>query len=368
MSICRVLFVLFALVSTTTSAHQLSTAYLTLTLDNKGQLAGEWQVRLYDLEQAIGVDTDGDGKLRWQELQDRTRVVTKYLTSQLSLQRGDQDCAWALSDEWQIDSHFNEGYLLVPLRAQCALVGNITINYTAFFNKNAEHKLLLALTSADTTSNRALSDDQRKVEWNAEAGDTWKTFVEFVHQGIVHIWIGLDHILFLLSLLLTCVLVRIYKEWQPQRDIKRILINTTWIVTAFTLAHSITLSMTAFGIIQLSSRWVEAGIALSVMLVALNNIFPLIMRLGWLTFGFGLLHGMGFAGVLGELGLPADQQWLTILAFNIGVEIGQMVIVIVLLPLLILARNYFWYLRYGLVVSSVVILLAATHWLIERLM
>lgn len=356
------------LFSITVSAHQLSTAYLQLTLDNTGQLAGEWQVRLYDLELALGVDTDGNGKLRWQELQNRAEVVSSYLTSQLHIQRGEKQCVLALSEEWKIDSHFNEAYLLIPVRAQCALAGNIALDYTAFFAQDTEHKLLLSLTHADETSNRVVSDSQRSIVWNAEAGDVWKTFVEFVYQGMVHIWIGLDHILFLLSLLLTCVLLRVNNAWVPQQDIKRILINTTWIVTAFTLAHSITLSMTALGMLQLSSRWVEVGIAISVALVALNNIFPLVLRVGWLTFGFGLLHGMGFAGVLGELGLPADQQWLTIFAFNLGVEVGQMAIVIVLLPLLILVRNRYWYLRYSLVGTSVIISLVAMQWVIERLM
>jgi len=349
------------------SAHQLSTAYLQLTLDSTGQLVGEWQVRLYDLELVIGVDTDSNGKLSWQELQDRAEVVNDYLINQLHIQRDKKQCVLALSKDWKIDSHFNEGYLLLPVRAQCALVGDISLDYTAFFAQDAEHKLLLSLSSIDLTSNRVLSESQRNIVWNIQAGDVWKTFVEFVYQGMVHIWIGLDHILFLLSLLLTCVLLRVKNAWQPQPDIKRILINAAWMVTAFTLAHSITLTMTALGVIQLSSRWVEVGIAVSVVLVALNNLFPFVLRLGWLTFGFGLLHGMGFAGVLGELGLPADHQWLTILAFNIGVEVGQMAIVIVLLPILILMRSRSWYWRYGLTITSVVILLIATQWLIERL-
>lgn len=368
MNIFRILTAVFIFAfSITASAHQLSTAYLQLTLDNTGQLAGEWQVRLYDLELAIGVDEDGNGKLSWQELQGRAEVVNRYLTSQLHIQRDKQPCVLALNKDWKIDSHFNEAYLLLPVRAQCALAGKIAVDYTAFFEQDAEHKLLLSLRNTALTSNRVLSDSQRGIVWDTQAGDVWKTFVEFVYQGMVHIWIGLDHILFLFSLLLTCVLLRVKNEWQPQQDIKRILINTTWMVTTFTLAHSITLSMTALGMIQLSSRWVEVGIAISVVLVALNNVFPLVLRVGWLTFGFGLLHGMGFAGVLGELGLPADQQWLTILAFNLGVEIGQMAIVFVLLPLLILVRNQLWYLRYSLVGTSVVISLVAMQWVIERL-
>jgi hypothetical protein len=188
-----------------------------------------------------------------------------------------------------------------------------------------------------------------------------------VKQGAIHIWIGLDHILFLLSLLLTCALVRRDKKWEANPNLRDIFFRTVWIVTTFTLAHSITLSATALNIIHLPSRWVEVGIAVTVALAALNNIFPIVVRLGWLTFGFGLLHGMGFAGALGELGLPADQQALTVLAFNIGVELGQIAIVLAVLPLLILTRKYYWYSRYSMTALSAVIVLIAMQWTIERI-
>lgn len=348
------------------AAHQLSTAYANLAINSQGLVSGEWQVRLYDLEQAIGVDVDGDGKLRWQELQARAQSVNQYLGNHLHLNRGEKSCALVINDDWKIDSHFNEAYLLVPVRAQCALAGNISVQYSAFFNEDTEHKLLLTIASHSATSSRVLSDAQRNIEWSTQAGSTSATFFEFVYQGMLHIWIGIDHILFLVSLLLTCVLVRRGKQWFAQASIKRIVIATTWIVTAFTLAHSITLTATALGLLDFSSRWIEVGIAISVFFVALNNIFPMVIRLGWLTFAFGLLHGMGFAGVLGDLGLPPDQQLLTVLAFNLGVEIGQMAIVLVLLPIFIALRKKLWYARYALTGISIVIALVALQWIVER--
>ena len=114
------------------------------------------------------------------------------------------------------------------------------------------------------------------------------------------------------------------------------------------------------------SRWVELGIAISVLFAALNNIWPIVLRLAWLTFAFGLLHGMGFAGVLGELGLPADQQLLSILAFNLGVEIGQLAILAILLPVLILLRNTKLYSKGIMPVGSLLIAMMAVQWSIER--
>lgn len=361
-----IIFFVACLAALPVRAHQLSTAYAALHVNSQGLVSGEWQVRLFDLEQAVGVDVNGDGNLRWGELQARAQVVQQYLFEQLQIHRGNSICSLVVADEWKIDSHFNESYLLVPVRAQCALAGDVVIHYRAFFNENTEHKLLLTLNSDTAQSSRVLSEAQPEIIWNVSAGDPWQTFYEFVYQGMVHIWIGIDHILFLLSLLLVSVLIRRNGRWVANHDLRKILINTTWIVTAFTLAHSITLSATALGLIHFSSRWVEVGIALSVMLVALNNIYPLVVRLGWLTFAFGLLHGMGFAGVLGELGLPADQQILTVLAFNLGVEVGQMAIVLLLLPLFIFLRNQLWYARYALTGISIIIAFIALQWVIER--
>lgn len=369
-----VIILLLSLITGTSYAHQLSTAYLNASLDNTGVISGEWQVRLYDLEQAIGVDANGDGELLWGELQARTATVNQYLNEHLHMTRGGTPCSLSIDTAWQITEHFNEGYLALPVRAQCALAGELELHYSAFFKEDSEHKLLLAIaspsaaTAGDTFSNsRIISTDQRSISVNLKQASLWLTLKEFIVQGVIHIWKGLDHILFLLSLLLTCVLTRRNNHWVGKKNIADILINTTWVVTAFTLAHSITLTATALGWINLSSRWVEVGIAISVALAALNNIFPLVTRLGWLTFVFGLLHGMGFAGVLGELGLPADQKLTTVLAFNLGVEIGQMVIVLAVLPLLILVRNRLWYSRYSLIGVSLVIILVALQWVVERI-
>jgi HupE / UreJ protein len=367
---------LLSSVASLLQAHQLSTAYLVGEFSDTGIFTGQWQLRLYDLEQAIGIDTDADGKLRWQELKNRSEAVTEYLEKNIAFARASKNCSWVIESEWQVDTHFNEGYLVVPVRAQCALAGDITLNYNAFFNEDSQHKLLFTLTShanaknaSGFTSNspRILSDSSRSLTFNEKNGSRFATFKEFIAQGAVHIWVGFDHILFLISLLFSCVLIRRNNRWVANDNLRDIIINSTWIVTAFTLAHSLTLTATAMNWIHLPSRWVEVSIAITVALAALNNIFPLVLRLGWLTFCFGLIHGMGFAGALGELGLPADQQVVTVLAFNVGVELGQMVIVFLVLPLLIFARKFAGYIRYGVTGLSAVIVFVAVYWILQRL-
>ena len=147
-------------------------------------------------------------------------------------------------------------------------------------------------------------------------------------EGTFHIWIGFDHVLFLLSLLLPAVLVHESRRWTGVGSFRAALTEVLWVVTAFTVAHSITLPIAALQIVGLPSRLVESAIAASVVLAAANNLVPVVERRRWLVaFGFGLIHGFGFASVLTELGSPEEALVLSLLGFNVGVEIGQLVIV-----------------------------------------
>jgi hypothetical protein len=200
-----------------------------------------------------------------------------------------------------------------------------------------------------------------------EAGGALAQFAAYAHEGIWHIWLGFDHILFLLSLLLPAVLVRRDGKWQATADFKGSFWDVARIVTAFTLAHSITLTLAALGLVSLPSRWVESAIALSVVLAALNNVFPLVERGRWIAaFAFGLLHGFGFAGALQDLGLPAGSLALSLAGFNIGVELGQLAIVAAFLPVAFALRSTWAYRRLVLAGGSTVIAAIAGVWLAER--
>jgi hypothetical protein len=138
------------------------------------------------------------------------------------------------------------------------------------------------------------------------------------------------------------------------------------VVTAFTLAHSITLTLASLSLISLPSRAIESLIAASVVLAALNNIVPLFRgRRPVAAFVFGLIHGFGFASVLADLGLPRGAFALSLFGFNVGVEIGQMAIVAVFLPVAFLLRRT-WFYRQLLTKGSLLIMLLAGIWLIER--
>jgi hypothetical protein len=140
-------------------------------------------------------------------------------------------------------------------------------------------------------------------------------------------------------------------------------------VTAFTLAHSITLSLAALGWITPASRWIEAAIAASVLLAALNNLLPVVNKRLWVMgFAFGLIHGFGFAGALSELGLPTGARLQALVGFNLGVEIGQLAVVAMVLPLLFVMRTKPWYAKICMPLASLVIACLAVWWLYLRLL
>ncbi|MDQ2989803.1 MAG: HupE/UreJ family protein, partial [Pseudomonadota bacterium] len=195
----------------------------------------------------------------------------------------------------------------------------------------------------------------------------WRQFFDYVKHGVWHIWIGFDHILFLLSLLLPAVLVWRERRWHGRDTFRASAFEVLKIVTAFTLAHSITLTLATLGVVALPSRFVESAIALSVVVAALNNVWPVITRrLAVLAFTFGLIHGFGFASVLLDLGLPKSALLLSLVGFNVGVEVGQLAIVALFLPLAFLAKNHAFYRKLVLVGGSSVIVAISMVWLVER--
>jgi hypothetical protein len=177
-------------------------------------------------------------------------------------------------------------------------------------------------------------------------GQIW----EFLALGVEHIFLGYDHVCFLLALII----------------VGGRLLNLVKIVTAFTVAHSVTLILAALQVVELPSRLVEAGIALSIVYVAVENFWLHRTDYRWvLSFAFGLIHGFGFANVLRELGLPTEGLVASLLAFNVGVEAGQLCIVALLFPLTALASRSVY--RRPLVLGiSAIILAFGLGWLVER--
>jgi hypothetical protein len=367
-------FLLLTSFTCSIQAHQMSTGYLNLdlsTYQEKG-IQGQLQLRWFDVDSQVKLDNNLDGQLQWQEVVSQKDQILQFVEANLSFQANQQRCVLTMPEGLRADTHFDEGYLSVALIADCKSqnIDDLVIKYTGVFSQDPEHKLIVNLTGigSDKTgiASQVISVDQQQVNIDLQSSDWFSVLSSYVYQGIVHIFIGTDHILFLVVLVLTSVLTYQNGKWIPKLNNSQVIKDTAWVITAFTLAHSITLSATAIGWIVPSSRWVEFGIALSIVLTALNNLWPLVTRLSLITFGFGLLHGMGFASVLGELGLSEQHTLLSILAFNIGVEAGQLMILLALLPVLFFCRSKQWYPKYGLKLGSIIIGIIAINWSIQR--
>ena len=346
-------------------AHKASDSYLVLEVKGQ-QVSGQWDIALRDIDFAIGLDADGNGEINWGELRARHSGVAAWALSALTLERGGV-CPLQVTQH-QVDEHTDGAYAVLKLTGTCpSAKGELGVNYRLLFDQDALHRGLLRVDIDGVTHSAIMAPGTARQRFSADKPSLLAQFGQFFVQGVWHIWIGFDHILFLLSLLLPVVLVRRAGRWRGVDRFGEALREVLWVVTSFTVAHSITLSLAALGLISLPSRLVESAIALSVVLAALNNLVPVVNQRRWLiAFVFGLIHGFGFASVLAELGLPADALVLSLVGFNVGVEAGQLVIVAVFLPAAFWLRNTGFYRRGIFVGGSLLTLLIALVWLAER--
>lgn len=259
----------------------------------------------------------------------------------------------------------------------------INIQYDAFIQDIPGHTALVVIeenTKTGVSNNESMyslqfSPGKTKQELSTTDNFLMRSFLAMVKSGIWHIWIGFDHILFLLALLLPSVLRYRSKDevptlhsgqWKPLERFNPALRNIIKIVTCFTIAHSITLCLAAFQIISLPPRLIESVIAISIALAAIHNIYPLISSKEWLiAFVFGLFHGFGFASVLAEKELAGDYLGLAVFGFNLGVEIGQLAIIVLVFPVLYLLRQSSLYPRIR-VFGSILLIFISLYWFIER--
>jgi hypothetical protein len=347
-------------------AHKPSDAYLTLQRDG-AVLTGRWDIALRDLELAVGLDGNGDGDISWGEVRARHGAIGAYALERLELSSQGERCTLRVTGH-QIDSHTDGAYAVMHLAGDCPRSGpTLAIAYTALLDLDPQHRGLLHFVESGASRSVIFGLDAPRQVVGGDAAGWPRQLAAYVREGVWHIWIGFDHILFLVSLLLPAVLVRRDGKWRPAPDFRSAFWDVFRIVTAFTVAHSITLTLAALELVALPSRLVESAIAASVVLAALNNLVPVVDRGRWLVaFAFGLVHGLGFAGALQDLGLPRGSLALSLAGFNIGVELGQLAIVAAFLPAAFALRRTFAYRRMILAGGSVAIVAIAALWLVER--
>ncbi|SNS36340.1 HupE / UreJ protein [Noviherbaspirillum humi] len=347
-------------------AHKPSDSYLALAVDGRA-VNGQWDIALRDLDFAIGLDANGDAAITWGEVKAKHAEIDAYALARLRLGSDGADCPTQVTDHL-IDDHTDGAYAVIRFRADCpAPVGVLEATYRLFFDIDPQHKGLLRLEYGGAASTAVFTPEKASQRFTLEKPSALGQFLDYGREGVWHIWIGFDHILFLLALLLPAVAYRQAGKWEAVAAFRPAFVSVLKIVTAFTIAHSITLSLATLKLISLPSRLVESTIAASVVAAALNNVFPLFRERRWaMAFLFGLIHGFGFASVLADLGLPQQALALALVGFNLGVEAGQLAIVAVFLPIAYLLRRTAFYRRLVLIGGSLLIAALAAVWLAER--
>ena len=354
-------------------AHKPSDSYLALQVKAAGgdvsRIEGQWDIALRDIDYAIGLDANNDGAITWGELRVRQTEVAAFTLSHLNLKRGGVPCIGHPTDHL-VDNHTDGAYTVLRFVMDCPNASKrLEVGYSLFFDLDPMHRGLMRLTDQGQTQTAIFSPDKKTQPFETGVVPKWHSFSDFGREGMFHILIGFDHILFLISLLLPSVLKRESGRFQAVLGFQVALLDVVKIVSAFTLAHSITLSLASLDIVHLPSRFVESVISASIVLAALNNLYPIFEGRRWaVAFGFGLIHGFGFASVLIDLGLPGNALLTALLGFNLGVEAGQLAIVTVFLPLAYWLRSSWYYQRLILALGSCLIIALASIWFIERVL
>jgi hypothetical protein len=370
-------------------AHFTSTSYLSVDSSqptrNSHDVRITWDISAADLHWSLGLDADGNGAITWQEIQSRRDDIAALASEHLRIAQSGQACDAQLADIL-LTEHAAEPHLSLEFRAHCAGAGAnsstnahanpnpnpganpgaLSLSATLFFDTNPTQRTLVSAVTPAGEFTSILSPDSP--DWTEPpAPSLLKTFATFAAQGVWHVWIGYDHLAFLLLLLLPGVLRAAGAGWQAVPTFRETARDLFKIITAFTLAHSLTLALAATGTVNIPVRPVEVAIAASIVIAGLLNLFPRAARTRLaLAFGFGLIHGFGFANALAELGAHGARLVPTLAGFNLGVELAQLSLVLLVLPFLFRARNSTFYAWRFMPVTSLVAAMAGAAWLVAR--
>jgi len=343
-------------------AHEIGTSVLDVAIDRGDKGAGAVSVDLslgvnaHLVDLAAGSDEDQDGTLTQGELDHTAQSFEAYLVARLDVLADGKRCPGKLAEAHPT----RPGGAQVRLHFRCAGPATVVdLDNRVFFDLVANHTFIGTLRDGERTFQLRMDGANRRLHFatattELQEASTLSLIGEYIALGFEHILGGIDHLLFVFTLVI----------------VARRLLGLAWLVTSFTLAHSLTLTLAALDIVTLWPSFVEPAIALTIIAVALVNIVTRGAQphRPWLVFLFGLLHGFGFAGALAEAGLPSHDVPWALGAFNVGVELGQLGVVLLLWPLvLLLAKNEALWYRRLVPACSIVVGLLALVWFVERL-
>lgn len=379
MGILRRLGVVFFLVcffASPVHAHRPGESYIFLNVTDAG-VTGRFEVTLKDLNRVIDIDQNRDGELTEAEFLAVADQANAYMQKTLTFRAGQQVHPVEVGGNGMRHTgvgSFAKIEFTIPNLA--GVPEGLHTDYRFLFDGHEpDHRGLLVIENntltgvVDQEANIAgifgPGDSGKYIRFTPLAG--YEVVGEFIKHGTWHIWIGFDHILFIISLLLPSVMILKGGRREPVDRFGQAMWAVVMIITLFTISHSISLSLAALDIIRLPSRLVESVIAASIAVAALNNIFPVYAsRMGTVVFFFGLFHGFGFANVLAPLDLQKSSLVPSLFGFNVGVELGQFAIICVVFPLLYMIRNWRSYNLVVLKLGSIGLIGISMLWFVKR--
>jgi hypothetical protein len=352
------MLLLTVLCSSTVFSHETGVATLTLDLKDASRPQLSVELDVLDLELALGLDTDSDSAILWDEYQAKIPAITRYINNALSITVDGQYCTFLHSPGEDGVRPGIAPSIVTVFEVNCAApLRTLTINNQLLSQVDSAATALLVIVGPGSEKTLALGIGETVVEV-ADTGLV-ASALSYVFSGIHHILIGVDHLLFVLLLLLPAA---------RSGNIRSRIIAVLGIVTAFTLAHSITLVLSATGYLRPPARTVEVVIAGTVVMAALLNLYKPQHQASWIiAYCFGLIHGFGFANVLADMAVSSNLRMVNLAAFNIGVELGQLLFVLMVFPILCLISARAIYSRYVVTSVSLCIALLGSVWMVQRL-
>jgi len=362
-------------------AHIVNQSYIFLRVYEDKGIEGRFEININDINKIYNTNFDNSSKK--EEFEPYIERIKAYLLEKSAFSSPNGEHKISLKEDFGIQ-YVNLGNFIkvyFTLENTSALPDELTVTYHPVFEVDDTHRAFLI---TEYNWKAGVINEEMNISLDFTPGDitdtmsltdvsVWKGFWAMIWQGVWHIWIGIDHILFLLALILPSVVRRKHdprgyslSNWEPVQNFRSAFIYIFKVVSFFTIAHTITLTLASLQIVELPSRIVESIIAFSIGLAAFHNIKPIFKGRDWvIAFVFGLFHGFGFASVLADLGLTNKFLTISLLGFNIGVELGQLVIIAAIFPLIFLLRKRKMYSKI-LVYGSVFLIIVSLYWTIER--
>ena len=372
------LLILAVLLPINAFAHSSDESYVFISIGDQ-QLQGRFEVPLDDLGKVLEMDTNNDGQVTVDEYEALKTEAEQFMEKTLVFR--DQSRTYQVQSVPALDEvrYTHEGRFamidfVVPEIGE--IPDQLNVEYHFLFDDvDPTHRGMLVvernaqseLAEGGFSISGIFSHDEPSVVVRLTPLPWPQVVFDFIKHGVWHIWIGIDHILFIIALLLGSVMIVENGRHKPVQSLGQAAWNLFSVITLFTISHSISLSLSTLDILRFSPRLVESVIAASIAVAAFNNIVPLYTkRVGLIVFFFGLFHGFGFANVMAPLGLEMQSLVPSILGFNVGVEIGQLLIICAVFPVLYLLRNWSYYELLVVRLGSAGMIALSLVWFVKR--